>query len=477
MEKEYPYYSQSEEPFFRITLDIKGHKSLEEALDAYVKGEILDGDNKYYVEEHKRKISIRKSSSLKILGNVVIIHLKRFEFDFVTFNNYKLSDYLKFPTKINFKKWTRAFLRQNNNQLKISDEEKLNLIDENMEYILTGILVHGGSNIQSGHYYSYIMDQETGKWYQFNDNSISDYNIDTELEKECFGNMGGNNINQYGRTAYLLFYTKKSIFRNKDLLGNININQAVLNDVYNENINFLNMNIYLNNNYFNFLKKYCTCGIPLLKDRFQNEKGKDLTLTNYLRKNVYIFKKINSILKPDNDNDNNDYVDENEIKDEENQENNIINIQNFEQVYYKCQEEVDSLLKQEKEENNKINNFIYKKKLIKLYFNYVFGILFPNYNSQNQNNQNQEMLMNAFQTLIDIIKSNRGYSLWILKQIEKNIPLFTEFIFKFGTAENELNDMAKLISEFFQITFDTIYYYEKENIEIATDVVKYYIKN
>jgi len=238
--------------FFRITLDIKGHKSLEEALDAYVKGEILDGDNKYYVEEHKRKISIRKSSSLKILGNVVIIHLKRFEFDFVTFNNYKLSDYLKFPTKINFKKWTRAFLRQNNNQLKISDEEKLNLIDENMEYILTGILVHGGSNIQSGHYYSYIMDQETGKWYQFNDNSISDYNIDTELEKECFGNMGGNNINQYGRTAYLLFYTKKSIFRNKDLLGNININQAVLNDVYNENINFLNMNIYLNNNYFNF---------------------------------------------------------------------------------------------------------------------------------------------------------------------------------------------------------------------------------
>ncbi|MBR4663997.1 MAG: hypothetical protein IKO93_08995, partial [Lentisphaeria bacterium] len=35
LEKEYPYYSHGEEPFFRITLDIKGHKSLEEALDAY----------------------------------------------------------------------------------------------------------------------------------------------------------------------------------------------------------------------------------------------------------------------------------------------------------------------------------------------------------------------------------------------------------------------------------------------------------
>ena len=476
LEKEYPYYSQSEEPFFRITLDIKGHKSLEEALDAYVKGEILDGDNKYYVEEHKRKISIRKSSSLKILGNVVIIHLKRFEFDFVTFNNYKLSDYLKFPTKINFKKWTRAFLRRNNKQLKISDEEKRNLLDENMEYILTGILVHGGSNIQSGHYYSYIMDQETGKWYQFNDNSISDYNIDTDLEKECFGNMGGNNINQYGRTAYLLFYTKKSIFRNKNLLENININQAVLKDVYNENINFLNMNIYLNNNYFNFLRKICLCGIPLLKDRIQDEKGSDLTLTNYLKRNISIYKKIHLILKPDNDN--NDFVDENEINNEENQEKNIINLQNFEQVYNKCKDEVDSLLKKEKEENKKINNFIYKKKLIKLYFNYVFGILFPQFNNyQNQNNQNQDMLMKAFQTLIDILKSNKGYSLWILKQVEKNISLFTDFIFRFGTAENELNDMAKLIAEFFQITFDTIYNFEKNNIVIATDIVKYYIKN
>ena len=66
--------------------------------------------------------------------------------------------------------------------------------------------------------------------------------------------MGGNNINQYGRTDYLLFYTKKSIFRNKNLLENINVNQAVLKDVYNENINFLNMNIYLNDNYFIFLK-------------------------------------------------------------------------------------------------------------------------------------------------------------------------------------------------------------------------------
>ena len=485
LEKEYPYYSHGEEPFFRITLDIKGHKTLEEALDAYVKGEILDGDNKYYVDEYKRKISIRKSSSLKMLGNEVIIHLKRFEFDFVTFDNHKLSDYLKFPMKINFKKWTRAYLRLNDNEnnklsedlLKITDIEKLNLIDENMEYILTGILVHGGSNIQSGHYYSYIMDQETGKWHQFNDNTISDYNIGTDLEKECFGNMGENNVNQYGRTAYLLFYTKKSVFRNKTLFENINVNQIVLNDVYNENVKFLNMNIYLNANYFNFLQKACKTGIPLLSDKSQTIEKKDLTLTNFLIKNYSIYQKIIPILKPENDDGS---IDENILNIEENIEKTIANTKNFEQIYSKCKEEVDISFKLNKETDKKINNnFITKKQLIKLYFNYVFGLMFPNFHTQGayNRNQNQELILQILKALVDIIKENQAYSLWILKQIEKNLPLFIDIIFRYGTTENELNDMAKLILEFFQLTFDYIYNFEKKNLDMTTDMISYLVRD
>ena len=66
---------------------------------------------KYYVEKYKRKISIRKSCSLKKLGNEVIIHLKRFEFDFITFTNKKLNDYLKFPKTINFKKMDKSIFK------------------------------------------------------------------------------------------------------------------------------------------------------------------------------------------------------------------------------------------------------------------------------------------------------------------------------------------------------------------------------
>ena len=249
LDKEYPFYSKIDEDFYRVTLDIKGHKTLEEALDAYIKGEILDGDNQYYVDKYKKKLTIRKSSSLKKLGNQVIIHLKRFEFDFVTFTNKKLNDYLKFPFEINFKKWTRAYLRSSDPNLKneilnITEEEKENLDQEKMNYVLTGILIHSGSSLQSGHYYSLIIDQDNGKWYQFNDNNITEFNIERDLEKECFGLKETNEREQFGRTAYLLFYTKKSMFRNEKIMKEININENIINEVYKQNIKYLGIKTY-----------------------------------------------------------------------------------------------------------------------------------------------------------------------------------------------------------------------------------------
>ena len=37
--------------------------------------------------------------------------------------------------------------------------------------------------------------------------------------------------------------------------------------------------------------------------------------------------------------------------------------------------------------------------------------------------------------------------------------------------------MAKSILELFQITFDIMYHYEKDNMELSTDIIKYFIKN
>jgi len=471
LENEFPYYSQTEEPFYRIPLDLKGHKSLEDALDAYIKGEILDGENKYYVEKYKRKISIRKSSSIKKLGNEVIIHLKRFEFDFNTFTNKKLSDYLQFPLKINFKKWTRIFLRTGDDNiskelLNISEEEKDNLVDDNMEYILTGILVHGGSNLESGHYYSFIMDQETGKWHQFNDRQISDFNIEKDLEKECFGNTLDQNA-QYGKTAYLLFYTKKSCFRNKELLEKINVNESILNDVYNENINFLNMNIYTNKFYSKFIKDFCNLGVNLLDDEIPtNMKDQSsMTMDKNLIKEQNIYYKVLSVLKPDADDDN-DSVEENEED-----KDNITSTENFEQIYNKCTNEIEFILKEEKEKKIKNKNVFSKKDIIKLYFNYLFGIAFQY--MQNETN----LLCQSLEAFNNILKENQGYALWVLKQIEKNISFFKDILFKYGTIDNQMNDLNKQIIEFFRIIFDFIYDYEKNMVQIINDEIKYFSKD
>ena len=56
IDKDYPYLSQREEPFTGIQLDIKNKRNLQEALDMYVKPDILEGDNKYHCDKYDKKL-------------------------------------------------------------------------------------------------------------------------------------------------------------------------------------------------------------------------------------------------------------------------------------------------------------------------------------------------------------------------------------------------------------------------------------
>ena len=66
-EEDYPYIGEREENFYAISLDIKNKKTLQEALDLYIKPDHLEGDNKYFCEKHNRKIDAQRRSYLKKL--------------------------------------------------------------------------------------------------------------------------------------------------------------------------------------------------------------------------------------------------------------------------------------------------------------------------------------------------------------------------------------------------------------------------
>ena len=462
LEKEYPYYSQTVEPFYRITLDIKGHNNLEDALDSYIKGEVLEGDNQYYVEKYKKKISILKRTSIKKIGNQIIIHLKRFEFDFYTFQNNKLNDYLKFPLKINFKKWTRAYLRmnevnkdENNENNIISEEEKENLIDEKMNYELTGILIHSGASLQSGHYYSFIKDQKENKWYKFNDSNISEYDIDNDLEKECFGNIDSK-INQYGKGAYLLFYTKQECIDSyKNHEENIVINENLLKKVDCENIEFIKLKSYQEESYKNFLIQFIKCSLNYLKDKdinTQRDNDFSILINKELLKEIKIYEKLINLLKGNKEN--NIDINDEEIK---------TLPENIEQIYEKCKTEI---IYEEKDE--KKNNMILRdenitiKNIIKLLFCFSFGIIFQYSNIENK-------LDECLNLLFEMIQRNYKYSVYIFKSVEKNIDIFIELLFKFGYKDKEMSGINKTINNLYKILFNSIYYFEKEKYGLITN--------
>lgn len=75
-------------------------------------------------------------------------------------------------------------------------------------------MVHSGI-AEGGHYYSFSQDRQTDKWYQFDDQYVSDFK-ESEIPDETFGGeerWGGygnfwGGVHMKSRNAYLVFYDR-----------------------------------------------------------------------------------------------------------------------------------------------------------------------------------------------------------------------------------------------------------------------------
>ncbi|XP_033116308.1 ubiquitin carboxyl-terminal hydrolase 24-like [Anneissia japonica] len=229
-----PHRYEREEEFFALNLTVKS-QNLEASLEQFVRGEMLEGDNAYLCEKCNEKRNTIKRTCIKTLPPVLVIHLKRFGYDWEAGRALKFDDHFKFPWVLDMEPYTSEGMsrRENNAEQQEVDaptesitktKAKHSKLDE--LYQLVGVLVHSGQ-ANAGHYYSFIRDRwgtsmnnaSKGKWFKFNDTVVEGFDMtDSTIETECFGGSYKPKLYDHGTSysetrlrywsGYMLFYEK-----------------------------------------------------------------------------------------------------------------------------------------------------------------------------------------------------------------------------------------------------------------------------
>ncbi|CAD8115825.1 unnamed protein product [Paramecium sonneborni] len=209
------HQSSREELFLALSLQVKNKKNIYESMKMMTDGEMLEGDNAYMCEKCEKKVPALMRVCIKQLPNVLIMVLKRFEFNYETQQKFKLNDYYEFPTQLNMKQFTKEYLQKQDYQDTEDADRPIvtEYSDEYYDYHLRGVIIHVGT-ADHGHYYSLIKDTQTNKWYEFNDILVKPFEFG-DLANEAFGNDDKGKNNQLlsrSKNAYMLFYERKTYF-------------------------------------------------------------------------------------------------------------------------------------------------------------------------------------------------------------------------------------------------------------------------
>ncbi|KAM9537685.1 ubiquitin carboxyl-terminal hydrolase 36-like [Guaruba guarouba] len=163
--------SDAYDPFLDLALEIWQARDLREALELFVKPDLLGGENSYLCAGCNNRVSATKRFSIHRASNVLTLPLKRFSF----YADQKITKAVAYPEFLNI----RPYMSENKG--------------DPVMYGLYAVLVHSGHSCNSGHYYCYVK-ASNGQWYQMNDSVVCRSNIKTVLNQE----------------AYLLFYVRLS---------------------------------------------------------------------------------------------------------------------------------------------------------------------------------------------------------------------------------------------------------------------------
>jgi ubiquitin carboxyl-terminal hydrolase 36/42 len=169
------YISDTFEVQYTWIVSVRNHSDLRQSLQQFVCRETLSGENLYRCIKCKQLVPAMKRYTLHKASKILLINLKRFEFGK---NSHKLSHLVRYPEYLNVKTYM--------------SEENSN--DQSLNYRLYAVLVHVGSSMHSGHYYSYVRSPNN-RWYKADDTTMTQCDLNQVLT-------------QHG--AYILCYIKET---------------------------------------------------------------------------------------------------------------------------------------------------------------------------------------------------------------------------------------------------------------------------
>ncbi|CAN1768243.1 Ubiquitin carboxyl-terminal hydrolase 26 [Linum perenne] len=196
--------SSKMEDFYELELNVKGLKSLNESLDDYLSVEKLDGDNQYFCSSCNMRVDATRSIKLRTLPVVLNFQLKRCIFLPKTTTKKKITSTFRFPEELDMGQ-------------RLSEPSEQDWI-----YNLSAVLIHKGAAVNSGHYIAHIKDENTGQWWEFDDERVS--NLGNHPFGESSSSSTAENVQSDSSSnaktfsssdAYMLMYTLRSL-RNGD---------------------------------------------------------------------------------------------------------------------------------------------------------------------------------------------------------------------------------------------------------------------
>ncbi|KAK8884118.1 Ubiquitin carboxyl-terminal hydrolase 34 [Tritrichomonas musculus] len=218
------YENKVTEQFYSISVEVKGFSNLNQSINSLTEPEtVTDFD-----DGNGNKISVSRLMKIVKCPKILVIQLRRFEYNRDMQTNVKINSRFEFPERLNI--------------ISLLSEEK------NAYYTLHSIICHYGNGQNNGHYYSLIRDKKNGpthydiftvedqKWISISDKDVTD--LPDGYQEEAFGGreQREDDLHEPGN-AYLLFYVLDEFQKGKEEQEVI-IGEDLLNTVQKENEEF-----------------------------------------------------------------------------------------------------------------------------------------------------------------------------------------------------------------------------------------------